>query len=71
MHLLAPFIMRNLKQLLGPIQNYEVCHFRAQNGPFALNNFFLVKTINITFIQLLALFMVQNFKNILRTNPEL
>ena len=48
-----------------------ICHFRAQNGPFALNNFFLVKTVNISFIQLLALFMVQNFKNILRTNPEL
>ena len=59
MYLLGPFILQNLKKI------YEVmtmCHFRAQNGPFVLNKFFLVQTIIITFIYLLALFIVQNFK---------
>ena len=38
-----------------------MCHFWVRNDPFALNNFFLVQTIIITFIYLLALFSVQNF----------
>ena len=46
------------------------CHFRAQNDPFVLSNIFLVQTI-ITFIYLLALFIVQNFKKILTANPKL
>ena len=37
-------------------------HFQAQNGPFVLNNFFLVETIILTFIYRLAVFIVQNFK---------
>ena len=41
-----------------------MCHFRAQNGPFVLNKFFLVQTIIITFIYLLAFFIVQNLKQI-------
>ena len=41
----------------------RMCHFQDQNGTFALNNFFWVQTITITFIYLLALFIVQNFKN--------
>ena len=45
-------------------------HFRAQNDPFVLSNIFLVQTI-ITFIYLLALFIVQNFKKILTANPKL
>ena len=40
----------------------RMCHFRAQNGPFVLNKIFLVQTIIITFIYLLALFIVQNLK---------
>ena len=43
-----------------------VCHFRAQNDPFVLNKFFLVQTIIITFIYLLALFTVQNLKKFLQ-----
>ena len=43
----------------------KMCHFRAQHGPFALNKSFSVKTINITFFYLLALFIVQNFKKLL------
>ena len=39
-----------------------MCHFQVQNGPFVINKFFLVQTIIITFIYLLALFIEQNFK---------
>ena len=44
----------------------RMCHFRAQNGPFVMNKFFLVQTIIITFIYLLALFTVQNLKKFLQ-----
>ena len=37
-------------------------HFGAQNGAFVMNEIFLVQTIIITFIYLLVLFIVQNFK---------
>ena len=40
----------------------RICHFRAQNGSFVLSKIFLVQTIIITFIYLLALFIVQNLK---------
>ena len=43
----------------------RMCHFWAQNGPFVLNKIFLVQTI-ITFIYLLALFIVQNLKKFLQ-----
>ena len=43
-----------------------MCQFQAQNGQFLKNKFFLVQTIIITFIYLLALFIVQNFKKLLR-----
>ena len=42
-----------------------MCHFSAQNDPFAPNEFFLVQTIIITFIYLLARFIVQNLKKFL------
>ena len=42
-----------------------MCHFRAKNGPFVKNKFFLVQTI-ITFVYLLGLFIVQNLKKILQ-----
>ena len=41
-------------------------HFWTQNSPFVLNKIFLVRNIVITFIYLLALFIVQNFKNFLQ-----
>ena len=41
-------------------------HFLAQNDPFVLNKIFLVQTIIITFIYLLALFIVQNLKKFLQ-----
>ena len=43
----------------------RMCHFRAQNRPFDLNKIFLVQTIIITFIYLLALSIVQNLENFL------
>ena len=43
-----------------------MCHCQAQNGPFVLNKKFLEQTIIITFIYLLALFLVQNFKKVLQ-----
>ena len=43
-----------------------MCHFRAQNGPFVLNKFFLLQTIIITFIYLLVLFIVQNLRKFLQ-----
>ena len=44
----------------------RICHFWAQNDPFVMNSFFLVQTIIITFIYLLALFIVQNLKRFLQ-----
>ena len=43
-----------------------MCHFQAQNGLFVLNKIFLAQTIIITFIYLLAIFTVQNFKKFLQ-----
>ena len=42
-----------------------MCHFWAHNDPFVMNKIFLVQTI-ITFIYLLALFIVQNLKKFLQ-----
>ena len=38
-----------------------MCHFRAQIGPFVLNKIFII-TIIITFIYLMALFILQSLK---------
>ena len=47
-----------------------MCHFWAQNTPICPDQIFLVQTIIITFIYLLALFIVQNLKKILTADPE-
>ena len=52
-----------LRKFLGPIQSYENVLF---SGPFIMNKIFLVQTIIITFIYLLALFIVQNLKKFLQ-----
>ena len=44
----------------------RMCHFQVQNGPFVLNKNFLVQTIIITFIYLLALLTVENLKKFLQ-----
>ena len=46
-------------------------HFWIHNGPFAPNNFFCGKIMNIIFIHLLAPFIVKNFKKVLAADPEL
>ena len=46
-------------------------HFWIQNGPFAPNNSFLKKIMNIYFIYLLAPFIVKNLQKILTADPEL
>ena len=43
-----------------------MCHFQTQNGPYVMNKIFLVQTIIITFIYLLALFIVENLKKFLQ-----
>ena len=67
MYLLAPFILQNFKKIhrADPELQIQMCHFRDQNGPFVMNKIFLVQTIIITFIYLLALFTVQNLKKFL------
>ena len=49
----------------------RMCYFQAQYGPFVLNKIFLVKTIIITFIYLLAFFIVQKFFKNLTEDLEL
>ena len=68
MYLLVSLILQSFfKKILELIQIYEdKHHFRDQNGPFVLNENFLVQTIVITFIYLLALFIVQNLKKFLQ-----
>ena len=44
----------------------RMCHFRAQNTPICPEQNILVQTIIITFIYLLALFIVQNLKKFLQ-----
>ena len=48
----------------------RMCHFRAQNTPICSEQNFLVQTIIISFIYLMALFIGQNFKKILTADPE-
>ena len=43
-----------------------MCHFQFQNCPLVLNKIFLVQTIIITYIYLLAIFIVQNLKKFLQ-----
>ena len=71
-YLLAAFILQIFfKKILELIQSYEdKYHFQDQNGSFVLNKDFLAQTVVITFIYLLALFIVQNLK-ILTADPQL
>ena len=52
---MAPFILQNFKK-----------NSWADLELFAMNKIFLIQTIIITFIYLLALFIVQNLKNFLQ-----
>ena len=66
MYLLASFSAKFLKNSQGRSRVMRMCCFRTQNGPFVMNKIVSVQTITITFIYLLALFVVQNFKKFLQ-----
>ena len=51
-----------LKNYYSGSQVIRICHFWAQNGPFAPKQIFFWKIINIILIYLLAPFIGQNFK---------
>ena len=57
MCILVPLLKKNCQSRSRVMR---MCQFRAQNGPFVPNKIFLVQTIIVTFIYLLALFIVQN-----------
>ena len=54
------------KKFLEPIQSYEDVPFSGPKWPICPEQIFLVQTIIITFIYLLALFIVQNLKKFLQ-----
>ena len=63
MYPLAPFILQNFKKSFraGP-ELWGCAIFRPKMAHLSWTKFFLVQTIIITFIYLLALFIVQNLK---------
>ena len=60
-----------LKKFLGPIQSYEDVPFSGPKWPICQEQNSLIQNIIITFIYLLALFIVQNLRKNIRANPEL
>ena len=68
MYLLAPFILQNsFKNSESWFRVMRISTiFGTKMAPFVLNKNFLVQTIVITFIYLLALFIVQNLKKFLQ-----
>ena len=69
MYLLASFFLHKFLKILrtDPECHFRrMCHLQAQNSPFVMTKAFLVQTIIITFIYLLALFIVPNFKKFLQ-----
>ena len=66
MHLLVPFILQNFKKILGDDPELWGCAIFGPKMPhLPWTKIFLVQTIIITFIYLLALFIVQNLKKFL------
>ena len=66
MCLLATFNLQNFKIILRANPELRGCAiFRPKIAQFVLKKLFLVQTIIITFIYLLALFIVQNLKKFL------
>ena len=59
MYLLDPFILQNFRKILRANPELLGC---VIFGPICPEQFFLVQTIIITFISLLALFIGQNLK---------
>ena len=62
MYLLASFILQNLKKILRADPEFWGCViFGPKMAHLSITKLFLVQTIIISFIYLLALFIVQNF----------
>ena len=55
---------------IGRSRVMRMCHFGILNDPFLLNKMFLVQTTIITFIYLLAFFIVQNLKKFLQSTQN-
>ena len=67
MYLPAPFNQQNFyKKILELIQNYDVRHFWDQNSQFVLTKHFLGINHCYYFHLPMALFIVQNLKEILQ-----
>ena len=65
MYLLATFNLQNLEKILRANPELWCAIFRPKIAQFVLKKLFLVQTIIIIFIYLLAIFIVQNFKKFL------
>ena len=61
MYLLAPFILQNFKKILRADPELWDVPFSGPKWPIYSEQVFLVQTIIINFIYVLALFIVQNF----------
>ena len=66
MHLFAPFILQNFKNILRANPKLWGPKFSGPKWHICLEQFVLVQTIIITFIYLLAFFIMQNFKKFLQ-----
>ena len=60
-----------LKELLELIQSYQNVPFSEPKWPICPEQIFLVQTSIITFIYLLALFIVENLQKSLTEDPKL
>ena len=71
MYLSAPFILQNFKKILrADLELWGCAIFKPKMAHLSWTNFFLAQTIIITFLYLLALFTVQNFKKFLQWIPS-
>ena len=67
MYLWAPFILQNFKKILSADPELGGCAiFGPKMAHLSWTNVFLVQTIIITFIYLLALFIAQNLEKFLQ-----
>ena len=71
MYLLPLSYCKVLKEFLELIQSYQDVPFSGPKWPICPEKKFFVQTIIITFIYLLALFIVQDLQNILTADPKI
>ena len=71
MFLLAPFILQSFKTILRADPELSGCVIFGTKWPSCPDQTFLVQTIIITFIYLLALFIVQNLQKNVTADPKL